>query len=128
MRKRINTFTQSVKSVESAVRIWKWCEVSHSTLTQNVFRQGFTRIYTGLFGFIALIRASRGCKSQEKASTILTGLYKTKPIYWQSKIQVRSVLTNDYEEKTRVASKSKQSQTKPIKGRANVKMDNLFGT
>ncbi len=52
MRNRINTFTQSVKSAESVVRIWKWCEVSHPTLF-------LTRTYTDLhqyFGYIILIR------------------------------------------------------------------------
>jgi hypothetical protein len=112
---------------------------------QHAFRQGFTRTPSlrqaqgrlraeprGLhpfFGFIGLsrvIRAIRGCKSQEKASTIFPGLCKTKPICRQGKIQVSSVLTKDYEENIRLASISKQSQTKPIKAKANVKMGRLF--
>jgi hypothetical protein len=40
--------------------------------------------------------------------------FKTKPILRRDKIQVSSVLTKDYEEKAGLASKSKQSQTKPI--------------
>jgi hypothetical protein len=40
--------------------------------------------------------------------------FKTKPICRRRKIQISSVLTRDYEEKARLASKSKQSQTNPI--------------
>jgi hypothetical protein len=86
-----------------------------------------TELFTSIY-LIRGIRAIRGCKSQEKASTILTGLCKTKPICRQRKIQVRSVLTKDYEEKARLASESKQSQTNPISGKANVKMDKTFWT
>ena len=42
--------------------------------------------------------------------------FKTKPILRPYKIQVSSVMTKDYEEKARFASRSKQSQTKPIAG------------
>jgi hypothetical protein len=54
--------------------------------------------------------------------------FKTKPILRQGKIQVSSVLTKDYEGKTRFASRSKQSQTNPISGKANVKMGKFFWT
>ena len=123
-------------------RICKWCEVSLPTLTQNVFRHGFTRTPSlrqaqgrlraeprdlhRFFGFIALIRAIRGCQSEEKASTIFTGLFKTKPILQRGRINVSSVLTRDYEEKTRFAGGSKQSQTKPISGKANAKMGKVY--
>jgi hypothetical protein len=80
-----------------------------------------THLFTSIY-LIRGIRAIRGCKSEEKASTILTGLYKTKPICRRCKIEVKPVLTKDYEEKARLAGESKQSQTKPILGKANVKM------
>jgi hypothetical protein len=83
-------------------------------------------MHTELFTSIYLIRGSRASKSQEKGSTILTGLCKTKPICRRDKIQVNAVLTRDYEEKTRFASRSKQSQTKAISGKTNVKMGKLF--
>jgi len=88
------------------------------------------QIHTDLFTSIYLIRgirAIRGCKSQEKVSTILTGLCKTKPICRRRKINVRPVLTKDYEGNARLASVPKQSQTKPILGKANVKMGSFSG-
>jgi len=42
--------------------------------------------------------------------------FKTNPICRRDKIQVSSVLTKDYEEKARLASVPKQSQSKPIAG------------
>jgi hypothetical protein len=65
-------------------------------------------------------------KSEEKVSTILTGLFKTKPILQRRRINVSSVLTRDYEEKTRFASESKQTQTNPISGKANAKMGKVY--
>jgi len=38
------------------------------------------------------------------------------------------VLTKDYEEKPPLPRQSKQSQTKPISGKANVKMGKIFWT
>ena len=84
-----------------------------------------THLFTSIY-LIRGIRAIRGCKSQEKASTILTELCRTKPILRRGKIQVSSVLTKDYEEKTRLASQSKQSQTNPISAKANVKIGKFF--
>jgi len=42
------------------------------------------------------------------------------------RMKINPVLTKDYEGKGRVASISRQSQTKPISGKANVKMGKLF--
>ena len=67
-----------------------------------------------LFTSIYLIRGSRASKSQEKGSTILTGLCKTKPILLKPEMSASSVLAKDYEEKLRPANESKQSQTNPI--------------
>ena len=116
MRNRINTFTYSriyASSAQSS-RPRRLMKMRANANPRNPFQ---TRIYTdlhGFSGFIVLIRAICGCKSQEKASTILTELCKTKPICRRDKIQVSPVLTKDYEENARPAGESKQSQTKPI--------------
>jgi hypothetical protein len=57
-----------------------------------------------------------------ESSTNRGFLCKTKPICRRCRIKITSVFIKGYEEKARVASISKQSQTKPIKAKANVKM------
>ncbi len=148
MRSCVNTFTHShmyastTREREQPV-VNEKCKLMRTA--QHAFRQGFTRTsslrqaqgrfraeprdlhpFFGFIGLIRAIRAIRGCKSQEKASTIFTGLCKTKPIFRQGKINVSSVLRKDYEERAHFAGGSKQSQSKPISGRANVKMRKLF--
>ena len=88
----------------------------------------------GFLGFIALIRVQPVRYVQATShrlnlrnlrlmtlSTIVENtlqigpvFFKTKPICRPRRIQVSSVLTKEYEEKARVGSESKQSQTKPI--------------
>jgi len=124
MRKRINTFTHS-PVYASATREREQSVVNDKCrliqIPETIFRQGFTRIYTGLFGFIALICIHLWNRWLTTFSTIVESalqigplFFKTKPICWRCKSQVSSVMTKDYEEKARLASKSKQSQTNPI--------------
>jgi len=55
-----------------------------------------------------------GSTTVENVRQIGPVFFKTKPICRRDKIHVSAVLTKDYEEKRRLAGRSKQSQTKPI--------------
>ena len=111
------------ESVESSVNLI--CTLMQ--LLELTFRHGFTPIYTvlGEYGTGARFRTLPS-STVENVRQIGPIFFKTKPICRRDKTHVSAALTKDYEQKSRFASQPRQTQTKPILGKANVKMGKIY--